>query len=135
MRNGYWTAGAITSVTLLAEGLNIVVSGVPYATGQTWQQFLVSTYMSIAILGIMIIVSSVVIVSRLREPCIPRKPDTLGGVMSYLSGSRTVNDFDGLEGRDDRARDRVIWQMGKIYKFSKGIRDDGKVAWKIDETY
>ena len=51
------------------------------------QQFLVSTYTSLAIPGIIIIVAGIVIFSRFREPCLPRRPDTLGAVMSYLSGS------------------------------------------------
>ena len=115
-------------------GLNIVISGVPYATGQTRMQFLVSTYMSIAILGIMIIVASLVVFSRTREPRIPRKPDTLGAVLSYMSGSRMIDDFAGLEYLDDDSRSRVVRQLGKKYEFNEMIRRDGKFGWTIDDN-
>ena len=134
LRSGYILVTVITLITLLAEGLNLTISGVPYASGQTWQQFIVSTYISLAVLATMIITSTLVILFRFREPQIPPKPDTLGAVMSYMSGSRMLDDFASMEYTDSGARDRSISQAGKRYDFKEGFRIDGKVAWKVDET-
>ena len=134
IRHRYNAVAVITVVTLLAEGLNIVIAGVPYATGETWMQFSVSAYMSIAILGIMIIVVAFVIFSRTYEPRMPRTPGTLGAVMSYISGSRMLDDFQGTEVLDVWTRNRMIRQRGKKYEFKETVRKDGKYAWTVDET-
>ncbi|KAK5698206.1 hypothetical protein LTR97_007167 [Elasticomyces elasticus] len=132
--NRYFLIAIITFTTLTAEALNIVVSGVPYATGQTWMQFLVSIYMSMSILGFMIIVSAVVIMMRIREPKMPRKPDHIAAVMSYLSSSRLLHDFEGVDWQDGEDRDRRIQLVGKRYTFEQRRRDDGKHAWVVDEV-
>ncbi|KAK5713583.1 hypothetical protein LTR15_011283 [Elasticomyces elasticus] len=132
--NRYFLIAIITLTTLTAEALNIVVSGVPYATGQTWTQFLVSIYMSMSILGFMIIVSAVVIMMRIREPKMPRKPDHIAAVMSYLSSSRLLHDFEGVDWQDGEDRDRRIQLVGKRYTFEQRRRDDGKHAWVVDEV-
>lgn len=134
LRNGYILVTVVTLVTLLAEALNLAISGVPYATGQTRQQFFVSTYISLAVLAIMIITSTLVIIFRFREPRIPRKPDTLGAVMSYMSGSRMLDDLAGMDNAEGFARDWSILQSRKRYEFKEAFRIDGKVAWKVDET-
>ncbi|TKA83787.1 hypothetical protein B0A55_00052 [Friedmanniomyces simplex] len=133
--NRYFLAAVLTFVTLTAEALNIVISGVPYATGQTITQFLVSIYMSLAILGVMVVVSVVVILSRRREPRMPRKPETVGAVMSYLATSRMLQDFDGVDWQDGAERDRRIRLVGKRYTFEQRRREDGKFAWGVDEAY
>jgi hypothetical protein len=58
-----------------------------------------------AILGIMIITSAIVIVFRFREPRIPRKPDTLFPLMGYMAESRMLDDRAGTETIDARTRD------------------------------
>ncbi|KAK4499456.1 hypothetical protein PRZ48_009971 [Zasmidium cellare] len=133
LRNGYILPALITFTTLLAEALNIVISGVPFATGQTWKQFLISSYMSLSILGIMIVVSVVVIFTRRKEPKIPVRPDTLIGKMYYLSGARLLDDFEGLEGRA-KERDRVLCASGKRYSFGVRMRRDGRRTWLVDEV-
>ncbi|EMC94978.1 hypothetical protein BAUCODRAFT_149017 [Baudoinia panamericana UAMH 10762] len=133
--HGYVFSSLVTAVTLTAEALNIVISGVPYATGETWMQFLISAYMSLVILGIMIVVVVMVIASRLQEPAMPRKPDTLGSVMSYLCGSKCLDDFEGAEWHDERTRDWRIRLLGKSYAFRETTRPrDGKLAWTVDNV-
>ncbi|KAK5116293.1 hypothetical protein LTR85_009265 [Meristemomyces frigidus] len=129
----YFFIAAVTGTTFCAEALNIVISGVPYAAGQTWLQFLVSAYISIGVLSVMILVVALVIFSRRAEPKIPRKPDTLGAVMSYMAGSRMLDDFDGLNGQGDDNRDRRVRLLRKKYVFKKMTRRDGKYAWTVDE--
>ena len=135
LHHRYFFAASITLLTLFAEALNIVISGVPYASGQTLKQFLVSSYMSLAILGLMLLVSVGMIVRRFWEPEIPRKPNTLGGVMSYLCSSRMLDDFEGTEGLDERTMRARFRGLGKKYEFCETVRRDGKLAWTVDEAF
>ncbi|KAK3066457.1 hypothetical protein LTR53_017191, partial [Teratosphaeriaceae sp. CCFEE 6253] len=133
LRHGYYLVALLTFTTLTGEALNIVISGIPYATGQTWSQFLVSTYLSLAVLGLMLLVCAVLIFSRTREPKVPRHPDTVGAVMSYLCASQVLRDFEGTDGQDEGERDRRIRLLGKRYTFEERRRGDGRHAWTVDE--
>ncbi|KAF2163860.1 hypothetical protein M409DRAFT_68136 [Zasmidium cellare ATCC 36951] len=134
LRNRYPLPALITFTTLMAEALNIVISGVPFATGQTWGQFLVSAYMSLAILGIMVLVVGLVMLRRRKEPKIPVRPDTLAGKMYYLSGSRVLDDFEGLDGVGQSVRDKRLCGLGKRYAFQPMMRRDGRRTWLVDEV-
>ena len=133
--NRYIFAAAVTFTTLIGEALNIVISGIPYASGTTWMQYIVSAYMSLAILAIMIIVAALIIVLRIREPKIPRKPDTVGAVMSYLCASRILDEFEGMEGLDEKTRNQRIRAVGKKYEFTETVRRDSKLAWTVDDAF
>ncbi|KXT04990.1 hypothetical protein AC578_10310 [Pseudocercospora eumusae] len=135
LRCGYWSAAVVSITTLLGEVLNLVISGVPYATAQTWQQFLISAYMSIAILSIMTLVSAGVIFNRKHEPRIPVHPDTLGAKMSYLAGARMLDDFEGAEFERPAVRDDRLRLLGKHYEFKPAVRKDGRRTWLVDETH
>lgn len=135
VRNGYYLVGAITILGLAGEGLNIVISGIPYAPGQGWTQYVASTYISVAILGLMAVVTAVVIVMRFREPRIPRQPTTLGAVMSYLCGSKMLDDFEGIECLDAKMRDEQVRSWGKKYEFAETVRRDGMPAWTVDDAF
>ncbi|CZT18315.1 uncharacterized protein RCC_04159 [Ramularia collo-cygni] len=128
MSRGYWFAGAVTIMTLLAEVLSIAISGVPFATGQTWMNFLVVTYISLAILGVMILTAIAVISHRKCEPKIPVVPDTLGVKMSYLVGSRMLVNFDGNAGVAGEN-----WLRSGRYKFESVVEKDGSHWWRIDQ--
>lgn len=134
LKGRYWLAAVVTIVTLMGEALNVVISGVPFATGQTWEQFLVSSYMSIAILGVMMIIAVVVIVQRRREPKIPVHPDTLAYKMYYLSGSRLLDDLDGAEWEKEKSRDSDLMGLRKKYTFQPMMRRDGRRTWLVDEA-
>lgn len=135
LRHRYLLTSLTTLLTLSAEALNIVISGIPYANGQTLSQFLVSSYISLAVLGLMIVVMALIIGRRFWEPRIPREPRTVGAVMSYLCGSRVVDDFEGCEGLDERTRGQRVRGWGKKYGFCERVRGDGKLAWSVDEAW
>ncbi|KAI5363290.1 hypothetical protein Slin15195_G106740 [Septoria linicola] len=128
LSNRYFFAGVITIMTLLGEVLNIVISGVPFATGQTHGQFLIVAHMSMATLGLMIVAAVAVIVHRRYEPKIAVLPDTLGAKMSYLAGARMLSSFDGIAG--GYAENRL---RSGHFTFGPMIGKDGRRAWKVDE--
>ena len=54
--------------------------------------------------------------------------------MSYMSGSRVLDDLTGMECLDESTRDRAVEQMGKTYEFRETVRRDGKFAWTVDDS-
>ncbi|USW57640.1 hypothetical protein Slin15195_G109590 [Septoria linicola] len=125
--NGYIFASVVTVMTLLAEALSVAISGVPFSTGQTWMNFIVVSYMSLAILGIMIVVLITVIVHRRNyEPKISVVPDTLGAKMSYLAGSRMLDSFDGGVGMDNLRNRQFTF---------KPVIEDGRRSWGVDQVH
>ncbi|USW55220.1 hypothetical protein Slin15195_G085390 [Septoria linicola] len=112
----------VTLMTLLGETLSVAISGVPFSTGQTWTNFLAVSYISMAILSVMLIVGVAVIVHRRREPRIAIIPDTLGAKMSYLAGSSIV-DVGGLS--------RNSGLSGR-FTFSLMTSKDGRRVWRVD---
>lgn len=134
MSNGYGFAGTVTIMTLLAEVLSIAIAGVPFAPGQLFLNFLVVAYMSLAILGIMLLAAIAVIVHRKYEPRIPVVPDTLGPKMSYLVGSKMLENFDSNAGtcgenslRSGRYGFRPVTESngGRWWKIDQLVRQDG----------
>ncbi|PPJ58482.1 hypothetical protein CBER1_05586 [Cercospora berteroae] len=134
VRHGYFFVAMVTIITLLGEALSIVISGVPYRAGQTYMTWLVSEYLSLAILGIMIFSSISVIFHRSREPKVPVLPETLGAKILYLNGSNLLDDFAGVEGAKQRVRDERLRRLGKWYEFAPMVRRDGRRAWLVDEA-
>ena len=63
----------------------------------------------------------------------PQTPDNLAAVVSYLYKSCMLHDFDGMEGADEKVRDRKIKALNKQYCFEEALMADGRVAWKVDE--
>lgn len=125
LRNHYWLAAAVATVSLSGEALNIVISGVPYSPGQMYSEYLVSAYMSLAILGWMILVFVVVLICRGQERRIPVPPYTLAAKMSYLVGSRLCDDVGGSEwhqGQDRNERARI---SRKKYSLQQRTSPDG----------
>jgi hypothetical protein len=131
--HGYYFVATLTLMTFLAEGMSVVVSGVPFAAGQTWMELLVSTYIALAVLGLMMIVSALVIFRRFSEPELPLKPESMIAVMSYLYSSSMIYDFRGMANVDERSRDRKIKDSSKRYEFRRAVSRDGRYVWKVDE--
>lgn len=82
----YWAVALFSLMTPLSEALNVVISGLPFASGQTWLQFLVSSYMSAGTLGLMLLASMFSVVYRGKACPLPVEPDTIGAKL-YLIAS------------------------------------------------
>ncbi|KAF2842436.1 hypothetical protein M501DRAFT_417906 [Patellaria atrata CBS 101060] len=84
LRHHYPFAALLALLALLSELFVLALVGVPYTTGQFKKEMLLCFYISFALLGLMLIVLVALIVWRRGLPILPRNPDTLGGVGSYL---------------------------------------------------
>lgn len=119
---------------MLSEVLVVVLVGVPFSEVETYIADLVSIYLSIGILSVMIITLIVVVIRRKRlSLVIPRTPDTLGAVMSYLCASHMLLGFQALEGMDEKERRETIVGWGKRYRYGKMAGTDGVTRWMIDD--
>ena len=63
----------------------------------------------------------------------PRKPDNVAAVLTYVCQSRMVEDFEGVETLSVRERDRRIRDLGKRYGYGVRKGEDGEERWTIDE--
>lgn len=82
----------------------------------------------------MVIATVVIIFQRFREPEIPCPPVTLGDVMSYLRGSKMLDDFEGLECLNEKTRNERVRSWGKRYEFAEMARTGGIVTWAVDDA-
>lgn len=123
----------IALIALLSELLVIFLGGVPYAPGQFYVELQISSYVSIALLGLMVLGVIALMVWKRRMPDLPRAPDTVAAVMTYIADSRMLEDFEGLEFCDDiELRDKLAVR-GKKYMYGKKPGSDGNTRFMVDE--
>ncbi|KAF4633999.1 hypothetical protein G7Y89_g4118 [Cudoniella acicularis] len=114
---GHLTAGLVALTGLSAELLIIALSGLPYRPGQQRGEFLFWGFASLAIIGLMLVQLAFVMIWRSRLPALPRPPDNIANVMTYVAGTKMGRDFVGLEGVGTRERDERIRGLGKRYGY------------------
>jgi hypothetical protein len=126
-------AASITLIAILSEMLVIALAGVPYAAGQILLESQACNYMSILILGFMICGIVCMILWRRNAPELPRAPDTVLGVMSYVADSKMLYDFEGCEYLESKYMDNRINDLGKKYMYGRCQGVDGQLRWMVDE--
>jgi hypothetical protein len=70
---------------------------------------------------------------RRRTPDLPRTPDTILAVMSYVADSRLLDDFEGCEGLKSREVENRVNGLGKRYGYGRYVGVDGQTKWMVDE--
>ncbi len=68
-------------------------------------------------------------------PHLPRKPNSIASVMSYVCDSNMVRDFEGLERCSRNDRDMAIVKLDRRYGY--GLREwpDGEKSGAGDEMH
>ena len=121
----------VALVALLSEVLIIVLPGIPFSAGQLHDAFLASAYISMAVLAVMLL-SLVAIWCRRGDPKLPRTPNTMAAVLSYLCAGRMTEDFAAFACSGREARNRIVEDWGREYVFDVGRGVDGVVRWGVD---
>lgn len=134
-RNRHFVAGIVAFAAILAEFLIISLSGLPYRPGQLRSEFIFCALSSLVILILLLIVTVVTIVWRSQLPNLPRKPDRVASVLTYVCNSTMLNDFRGLERCKEKERDQAIQSLHKTYGYVQISKWDGGKGWAIDETH
>jgi hypothetical protein len=120
-------------VAFLAEALIVTLASVPFSAGETYAAYHISSYISIAILVTMLGALVGVFIWRRGNPQLPREPNTLAGVWSYLCASRMRAAFEELGDLKQGDLDRVVRRMGKRYCLGWKAGTDGVERWTVDE--
>jgi len=134
LRNQHITAASVAVTGIAAEFLVVFLAGLPYRPGQLRTEFLFCGIGSLCILALMIAQLIVVNLWRRHLPYLPRRPDSIGAVMTYVAGTAMVRDFHGLEELETRERDEAIVRLGKTYAYGWRREDDGRARWVIEEA-
>lgn len=84
----------IAFITLLAECLTVALSGVPFSSALSYEAYTVSTFLSVAIIAMMLITIPVIAL-RGRDLMMPRGLDNIVAVLLYICGSPMLASFGG----------------------------------------
>jgi len=131
--NGHFFAVLIAFTTFLADILTITLAVIPYSPNEIYLELLICAYTSMAILSLMVLVILGLLFWKRKLRDMPRKPDTLAGVMSYLCDSHLLMDFEGCDTITGAELDKRIGRSGKRYEFGQFVGVSGKQRWMIEE--
>jgi hypothetical protein len=134
LRNRHFVPAAVAFTSILSEFLVITLSGLPYRAGQTRGEFVFCGIASLLILAIVCVMIVIINVWRYFLPALPRKPESVAAVLTYVVGTRFCSDFEGIERASLRERDRQIKALGKQYGYAKVTESDGNERWIVDEV-
>ena len=134
LAQGHVFSASMALVGLLSEVLVVVLAAIPYSPGEIFLELIVCSYTSIGILSLMFLVLISLVFWKRRLPYLPRPPDTLGSVISYICASRMLADFDQCTGLGNRELKRRIAGMGNRYTYGKYVGLDGQLRWMIEES-
>ena len=135
LANRHMAAASVAFTGIIAELLIISLAGLPYRPGQLRSEFLFSGISAVAILVLMITQLVVFNFWQRSLPHLPRRPDNIAAVMTYVAGTHIVRDFNGLESSGVRQRNRAIRDMQKTYAYGWRREDErGRIRWVVDEV-
>lgn len=126
-------AASLAFTAILADALVIAIAGVPYSPGQIWMELIVCSYVSMSVLGVMIVAIIALLFWRRQSPELPRAPDTILGVISYVADSNLLGDFEGMESVSKQEMDDRINGLGKRYGYGFEVGMDGQKRFMIHE--
>lgn len=78
------------------------------------------------------LISLMVMWFRPSGPYLPRTPNTLAAIWSYLCGARMIEDFADLACTEAKNRDSIIKDLGMTYVLGIGRGTDGVMRWGVD---
>ena len=126
----------VSFMAILSEILIITLSGVPYNAGVQKETLIVSILVSIGIMSLMLMVLIGTYVRRQgrRDVLVnlPRHPDTIASVLSYLCGGRLVDDFADLARLKGKKRNRIVQGWKRRYVLKKDLDRDGVRRLGVD---
>ncbi|KAL5388975.1 hypothetical protein DPSP01_002680 [Paraphaeosphaeria sporulosa] len=112
--SGNYLLALIAAIGLLSEVLCVTLSAIPFNPATLWTAYNVSTWISVAILVLMLL--ALISVYFYREPIMPVKPDTIAGNMVYLCDGSLADMFKDLGGHTTKERNEHISRMGLRYE-------------------
>jgi len=130
----HYTPASVAFIGLIAELLIVALSGLPYRPGQQRGEFLFWGITSLTILTIMLVQLISISIWRRKLPHLPRAPESIAAVMTYVAGTSMTRDFNGLEQLKRHERDQAIRDLEKSYAYWWRREEDGRIRWIVDEV-
>jgi hypothetical protein len=131
---GHVVPGSVAFTALVSELLIVALAGLPYRPGQLRGEFFFCAVATIVILALMLVELALVIWWRGHAvPHLPRRPDTVAAVMTYVVGAGMNSDYDGLEEVKESDRDKKVVALGKTYLYGEAADDHGVRRWMVDQ--
>jgi hypothetical protein len=126
-------AAVMAFVSILSDVLIVTLARISFSPGEIYLELLVTSYMSIGILGIMVLELIGLFFWQRRLPHMPRAPDTLAGVISYVCDSQMAENFEGCEWLNTKELNERVAGMGRMYSYGTYRGVSGKSRWMVDE--
>ncbi|KAK4118614.1 hypothetical protein N657DRAFT_685087 [Parathielavia appendiculata] len=133
LRTAHLMAASVAITALLSEVLIVTLAGIvlPQRVDELQAgsptETLICAAISAAILLLMLIQLVAILIWRRAGPKMPRRPGSIGMVMTYLAGTEMVRSFYGLDKLTSRERDRMVCSRGRVYGY--GWRKEGDAGW------
>ncbi|KAJ9664012.1 hypothetical protein H2198_000515 [Neophaeococcomyces mojaviensis] len=132
-----WFEAVIGATAILSDVNIIALSGVLMSDSQTKAAYEFSSITALYITSYMLFIMAIAMLWWRRTHTIsrmPRNPDTVGVVLSYLCASRMAKDLADarMEHMSARERDQIIIASGKRYRFGITVCEDGRERWSVD---
>ncbi len=134
LRNRHFAAASVATTAVISEFLVVFLAGLPYRPGQLRSEFLFCGITSLAIMVVMLVQLIFVNLWRRQLPHLPRRPDTIAAVMTYVAGTNMARDFYGLDEQSTGERNRSIRSLNKTYAYGWRREENGRIRWIVDEV-
>lgn len=129
----------VVGLAACLSDLNVIaVSGVLFTDAQTPEAFEICSYVAIGITIILAVVAATTVLWWRTQEVVremPRRPDTIAAVMSYLCGPNMMREwmksvrFASLTENEEY---NIIAGSGRRFRFGRIECEDGSVRWCID---
>lgn len=133
-----WFEASVCFTAALSDINIIAVSGVLMTYSQTKAAYEWSSVMALISTSIMLAVVLLTMIWWRRTEgvkALPRKPETIAAVLSYLCSSQMpveLAQIPGIEHMSAEERDHIILSQRKRYKFGLMMGEDGRERYVID---
>lgn len=125
----HYFLAAISAATLLSEVLTVTLSTIPFSSATLWKAYVVSTWISVAIIGVMLL--TLLFLFFYKEPKLPIKPTTLAAQLACLCDSSLPDLFANLGATSTQDRNKAIDSLGYRYRLM-ATRDAEMLRLTID---
>ena len=132
LRRRHFFVASVAATTVLADVLTVALAGIPFDSASSYTAYTVSTYLSAAILALMLDALAALVWRARSDPVLPRAPESVAAVALALCGSGLVGEVEGLAGLEQGVRDRRVEGIGRRYWGGEGVGVDGVVRWGVD---
>ena len=133
LKNSHFLNAYISFVAILCEPLTVALVNIPFNPGLARITYRTATYVTIAVLSMMLIGAVSVLYRKPTPNSVLRRPETLAGMMIALCGSHILEDFRGMAKLEERERDATIRGWGKYYAMGSVKGVDGVEREGIDD--